>query len=115
MILSIRTETGLRPGDILQWTLRGQEIKSNFHLIATNQSQSYIAMTNLPALSFSREMLDCSVISGTIPLQTFTLEKLLSADMVSILSSFFLDRFSLNEPKVNQTDYLVKIHFEQKF
>ena len=115
MILSIRTETGLRPGDILQWTLRGQEIKSNFHLIATNQSQSYIAMTNLPALSFSREMLDCSVISGTTPLQTFTLEKLLSPDMVSILSSLFLDIYSLNEPKVNQIDYLVKIHFEQKF
>ena len=67
IILSIGTNTGLRPGEILWWTLRGQEIKSNFHLIATNQSQSYIAMTNLPALCFSREMLDCSVISGTTP------------------------------------------------
>ena len=47
-------------------------------------------------------MIDRSVISGTTPLQTFTLEKLLSPDMVSILSSLFLDIYSRNEPKVNQ-------------
>ena len=42
---------------------------------------------------FSREMLDCSVISGTTPLQTFTLKKLLSPDMVSISGSMFLDLY----------------------
>ena len=62
-------------------------------------------MTNWPAISFSREMLDCSVISGTTPLQTFTLKKLLSPDMVSILGSMFLDLYIV---LINQIDYLLR-------